>query len=149
VVKGNSENTCNRGRDLTQLYEIHPGIFEPLLLELMGGWSAIGLIRLFKSGLYQSLWTVIGKRLAKRALMVILMLIPFAGYGQWLQVSPTSMPLWGQSPKVAKISLGYRSVEAVYLYGFKTLHDSGDAPFGGEYFGLFWNPLTVEKGRVK
>src|SRR5699024_10913389 len=107
------------------------------------------LSRLVKSGVFRRLCSAIRRRLTRRILIGFLIFTPLAGSGQWLQVSPTSMPLWGQSPQVAKISLGYRSVELVYLSGFKTLYDQQYATFGGEYVGVFWNPFTVEKGPVK
>lgn len=92
---------------------------------------------------------IIKKWLIKNLLIAILMIAPLKGYGQRLQISPTSVPLWGASPQVAKISLSYRSVELVYLYGFKTMYDDYSAVFGGEYFGIFWYPLSIEQGRLK
>jgi|SRR5699024_557101 len=90
-----------------------------------------------------------GKQLAKLVWVAIFTVLPLAGYGQRLQVSPMSMHLWGHSPQVAKVSLAYRSVEAVYLYGFKTMYDHQGAAFGGGYAGLFWYPLAFEKDRFK
>src|SRR5699024_7299714 len=132
-----NDQTTDLERDLRRQHELQSGISEALLLGLMTGRTVWVLRRLVKSGVFQRLCSVIRRRLTRRILIGFLMFIPLTGYGQWLQVSPTSMPLWGQSPQVAKISLGYRSVELVYLYGFKTLYDNQKAAFGGEYFGVF------------
>jgi len=144
-----NDHTTDLGRDPRQQYELRTEISGASLLELSTGWAAWGLRRLHKSSVFQCLWPVIRRRPTKRILIAFLVLMPLKSYGQWLQVSPTSMSLWGHSPRVAKISLGYRSVELVYLYGFKSMYDHQGAAFGGEYFGVFWNPLTVEKGPLK
>src|SRR5699024_5588683 len=144
-----NDHTTDLGKNFRQQPERQAGISEALLLGLMTACSAWRLKRLVKPKVFQRLCFAISRGLTRRILVALIMFTPLAGYGQWLQVSPTSMPLWGQSPQVAKISLGYRSVELVYLYGFKTLYDQQNATFGGEYFGVFWNPLTVEKGPVK
>lgn len=81
-----------------------------------------------------------------KKLILILFLLPATAYGQQIFVSPTSVPLWGQVPQTAKISASYMNVEAMYLYGFKTLYDQQAAAYGGGYFGVFWNPLSVAAG---
>src|SRR5699024_1161182 len=144
-----NDHATDLGRDLRQQYELRTEISGASLLELNTGWAAWGLRRLHKSIVFQCLWPVIRRRPTKRILIAFLVLMPLKSYGQWLQVSPTSMSLWGHSPRVAKISLGYRSVELVYLYGFKSMYDHQGAAVGGEYFGVFGNPLTVEKGPLK
>lgn len=83
-----------------------------------------------------------------KRLLLILILLPVLVEAQELSVSPTSVPLWGAAPQTAMVSASYQSVEAAYLYGFKTMYDHEDAAFGGGYLGLFWNPLHIRAKRL-
>src|SRR5690625_1260687 len=81
--------------------------------------------------------------------ITILSLLPTLATAQQITISTTSVALWGQLPKAAKVTASYDMLEAVYLHAFKTMQDYHGSTYTGGYFALFANPLKVTKGDVE
>lgn len=85
-------------------------------------------------------------------IIVILLLLPISGVAQSIEISPSSMKLWGQIPSVAKVAAEYKDFEAIWLIPYR--HYEFVMPATGEHkgssndfnIGLFYKPVSVSKG---
>lgn len=74
------------------------------------------------------------------------------GKSQTVSFSPTSVPLWGQTPSITKASFEYKGFEVMGLVPYKKYNFV--MPETGEYkgrsndfnIGVFYKPITLSRG---